>query len=469
MPPTCRSRRRPLAGGLAAGVVIAVTAGGMAAAAVMPTSRPAPPASQPASGRPDSFAGQAAADGQAAMGQAGPGSLGTSPACGAAAPGYAACQALLDGAVHWYGTAWATGAAPASRPRNSPPPAASAPASAPRAMALAPFMAADLQAAYKLPSGLLGGRQTIAIVDAYDDPNAATDLAVYRTANHLPACGAAFGCFEKVNQQGQQGGYPPANADWALEESLDVDMVSAVCPNCKIILVEATNNSLANLYAAEDEAAKLGADVISNSWDAPEFAGEAAAGAAFRHPGVPIVAASGDYGFSASVPAAYGSVIAVGGTSLYRHAGSRGWAEDDWSGDGQVAAASGCSEFAAKPPWQHDRLCGTRTVADVAAVADPATPVAVYDTFRDRGWSALGGTSVATPIIAGVYALAGNGRDIIPGAWLYAHHGSLFDVTSGFEGTSGATADCGGSYLCTAARGYDGPTGWGTPDGIGAF
>jgi hypothetical protein len=485
MASSCQSRgsrvnRRSLwsrpRGGLGTGValaVLAVTAGGFTAA---------PPAAaltaatttlaQAATGATPAASPLAAGT---ARWPATSGPLGTAQACTAPAQGYVACQALGDTSLHWYGTAWATGAPPAVSPRPAPPappapPADPGPAEAtPAGISLAPFMAADLQAAYKLPSSLLGGRQTVAIVDAYDDPDAAADLAAYRQANHLHPCDAAFECFEKVNQEGQQGDYPHPNGGWAVEESLDLDMVSAVCPNCKIILVEADNGSIANMWAAEDAAAKLGANVISNSYGAPEFAGEAAAGAAFDHPGIAIVAAAGDNGFGTEVPAAYGSVIAAGGTTLYRDASRRGWSEDAWSGDGVTATGSGCSAYIAKPAWQHDKLCGTRTVADVSAVADPATPVAIYDTDGHAGWIAVGGTSVATPIIAGVYALAGNAAAITPGAWLYAHHRSLFDVTSGFEGTPGANGDCGGSYLCTAGPGYDGPTGWGSPNGIGAF
>lgn len=327
---------------------------------------------------------------------------------------------------------------------------------------LSPYQAADLQSAYKLPSALLGERQTIAIVDAYDDPNAESDLAVYRAANNLPACTTANGCFEKVNQDGQQGDYPSSGAGtgWPLEESLDLDMASAICPNCSIILVEANSTANSDLFAAEDEAAALGASVISNSWGEDEYDGEAADCAYFDHPGIPVTVATGDSGFGAGFPAVCADVTAVGGTTLYRGDSKRGWGETAWSDSG-----SGCSAYIAKPAWQHDSLCGKRTIADVSAVADPDTPVAVYDTYNGvGGWVAVGGTSAAAPLIAGVYALAGNTASIGTGAThMYANHGDLFDVTSGSNGI------CGGSYLCTAVKGYDGPTGWGTPDGIGAF
>lgn len=450
MPPTSGNARpglRRRAHGAAVGAVLAV-------AVTAATSAAASPAASPADA--SSAAGQVPAQVMAG-GLPGPGGLGAQLACAPPAPRHAACMAIVDSSLHWNGTTWNTGAAPAARPRTAPP--AATPPSAP----LAPYMAADLQAAYRLPSALLGARQTIAIVDAYDDPSAAADLAVYRAANHLPACDASFPCFEKVNQDGQQGSYPPADPSgtggWELEASLDVDMASAICPNCKIILVEANDNSDASLAAAEDQAVKLGATVISNSWGEGEFNGETTAlGPHFQHPGVVITASSGDSGFGVIVPAALPGVIAVGGTALYPDASGRGWAETAW-----MFAGAGCSAYIAKPPWQHDKLCGKRAVADVSAVADPATPVAVYDSFGNPGWTALGGTSVGSPIIAGVYALAGNTAAITPGAWLYAHRSSLFDPASGSDGY------CGGSYLCTAGTGYDGPTGNGTPDGIGGF
>jgi subtilase family serine protease len=339
-----------------------------------------------------------------------------------------------------------------------------------------PYMAADLQAAYKLPSALLGERQTIAIVDAYDDPNAEADLAVYRQANNLPACTTGNGCFEKVNQQGQQctlqGSCPPpgAGTGWPVEESLDLDMASALCPNCRILLVEANDPDVTadNLETAENTAATLGANVISNSWGSAEYTGELAdCNTYFSHPGVAITVASGDTGFGATYPAACNTVTAVGGTTLYQDTSARGWGETAWSYDAisGEGTASGCSAYIPKPAGQHDRLCAMRTVGDTAAVADPDTPVALYDSYDGvGGWIAAGGTSVAAPLIAAVYALAGNTSSIGAGAaYLDAHHKDLYDITSGSDGS------CGGSYLCTAVKGYDGPTGWGTPDGIGAF
>jgi subtilase family serine protease len=360
-------------------------------------------------------------------------------ACPAPARGQVACLAIVD---------TNTAGRPLTRAQAT-------------AAGLHPYTAADLQSAYHLPSALLGGRQTIAIVDPFDDPNAAADLAVYRAAGHLPPCTTANGCFTKVNQRGQRGGYPAPDPGWAEEESLDLDMASAACPNCHLLLVEASTANLSNILPAADEAARLGADVISNSYGTnTEYAGENTDCQHYHHPGVAITASAGDDGFGVIFPAVCPAVTAAGGTALYRNTSARRWGETAWPGTG-----SGCSAYIPKPAWQHGPLCGTRTTADVAAVADPATPVAVYDTYGgDPGWEAFGGTSVAAPLIAAVYALAGNTATIGPGAsHLYSHHTDLYDITTGTNGT------CGGSYLCTAVNGYDGPTGWGTPHGIGAF
>jgi subtilase family serine protease len=285
-------------------------------------------------------------------------------------------------------------------------------------------------------------------------------MGVYRSQFGLPACTTANGCFRKVSQTGTTS-YPRANGGWAQEISLDLDMASAICPNCKIILVEATSNSFANLAAAEDEAVKLGATVISNSYGGSEYSSEVSDQAHFNHPGVAITVSSGDNGYGVEFPAASQYVTAVGGTTLKKDGSARGFTETVWNG-----AGSGCSAYITKPSWQKDAGCARRSVADVAAVADPNTGVSVYDSYAYRGasgWMVFGGTSVAAPVIGGVYALAGNAATINYGATSYSSATSLFDVVSGSNGT------CGGSYLCTATAGYDGPTGNGTPNGTGAF
>jgi subtilase family serine protease len=315
---------------------------------------------------------------------------------------------------------------------------------------------ADLKSAYKLPA-TGGAGQTIGIVDAYNDPNAESDLNVYRSQFGLGACTTANGCFRKVNQNGGTS-YPRGSSGWAQEISLDLDMASAICPSCHILLVEASSNSLANLGTAVNEAVTLGANVVSNSYGSSEFSSETGYDLYYNHPKIAITVSSGDNGYGVEYPAASQYVTAVGGTSLTHASSSRGWSETAWSG-----AGSGCSAFEPKPAWQKDSGCSRRTVADVSADADPNTGVSVYDTYRTGGWLVFGGTSVASPIVASVYALAGNATSVSYGSFPYSHLESLFDVTSGSNGS------CGGSYLCTAGPGYDGPTGLGTPNGSGSF
>ncbi|WUL60764.1 putative Ig domain-containing protein [Streptomyces sp. NBC_00344] len=321
----------------------------------------------------------------------------------------------------------------------------------------------DLQSAYALPSGA-GAGATVAIVDAQDDPKAEADLATYRSQYGLPACTTANGCFKKVDQNGGTS-YPTADSGWAGEISLDVDMVSAVCPQCHILLVEADSASMEDLGAAVNRAVTMGAKYVSNSYGGDEDSTDPASDASyFNHPGVAITVSSGDSGYGTEYPAASQYVTAVGGTSLSRSSGSRGWTESVWgTSSGGDGAGSGCSAYDAKPSWQHDTGCSKRTVADVSAVADPATGLAVYDSYQTSGWNVYGGTSASSPIIAGVYALAGTpSANTVPASYPYAHTSALNDVTSGANGNCG-------SYLCKAAAGYDGPTGLGTPNGVTAF
>jgi subtilase family serine protease len=322
----------------------------------------------------------------------------------------------------------------------------------------------DLQSAYTLASASAsrGSGKTVAIVDAFDDPNAAADLAVYRAKFGLPplsTCPAVTGpCFKKVNQQGVEGNYPTPDAGWSGEIALDIEMVSAICPNCNILLVEATTNYFDDLAVGVDTAAALKADAISNSYGGTEW-NPGAFDAHWTHPGIAITASTGDSGYGVQYPAASTHVIAVGGTSLKKTNTSRGWTESAWSG-----AGSGCSAYAAKPSWQRDNRCSRRTVADVSAVADPYTGVATYNTYNSSGWQVLGGTSVASPIIASVFALAGNTASINNASYLYSHSGS----TNFWDATGGSNGNC-GNYLCQGRNGFDGPTGLGTPRGTGGF
>jgi subtilase family serine protease len=322
------------------------------------------------------------------------------------------------------------------------------------------FGPADLRSAYTLPTG--GGKgRIVAIVDAYNDPNAEQDLAVYRAQYGLPLCTTANHCFKKVDQNGGTR-YPKNDPSWAQETSLDLDMVSATCPDCHILLVEANDASFTNLGKAVNTAVRLGAVAVSNSYGGAEFSSEGYYDFAYyRHPGIAITVSAGDNGYGAEFPAASRYVTAVGGTSLKRDNSPRGWSEEVWEGTG-----SGCSAYIAKPAWQKDTLCKKRTIADVAAVADPFTPVAVYDSFAYQGasgWMLFGGTSVSAPIVAGIYALAGHTQHDNYASSLYSAPNNLDDVVSGRNGL------CDDSYLCHGKAGYDGPTGLGTPDGLGAF
>jgi hypothetical protein len=312
---------------------------------------------------------------------------------------------------------------------------------------------ANLRAAYNLPASGGAGR-TIAIVDAQDDPKAEADMGAYRAQFGLPACTTTNGCFKKVNQNGVAGSYPAADTGWAGEIALDLDMASAVCPDCKILLVEASTSSMADLGAAVNTAVALGAAAVSNSYGGSEDSSTASDSAKyFNHPGVLITASSGDSGYGVSFPASSQYVTAVGGTSLVTSTGTtRGWKEGAWSG-----AGSGCSAYIAKPSWQKDTGCAKRTVADVSAVADPNTGVAVYDTYGGNGWEVVGGTSASSPIIASIYALTNHAKD--DASYDYAHTTAFYDVASGKNGS------CSGSYLCTSVAGYDGPTGLGSPNG----
>ena len=313
---------------------------------------------------------------------------------------------------------------------------------------------ADIQSAYKLSGSATG---TVAIVDAYDAPTAESDLGVYRSTFGLPACTTANGCFKKVNQTGGTN-YPRANSSWAVEISLDIEMVSATCPTCHILLVEASSNSFANLATAVNYAASVpGVVAISNSYGGSDSAETSS----YNHPGIAITASSGDSGYGIESPASYPHVIGVGGTHLVKDNSTRGWSETAWSG-----AGSGCSTLNAKPSWQTSATqCSGKAVSDVSAVADPNTGVSVYDSTSYQGlsgWEVWGGTSVASPIIASVYALSGNTAGY-PASYTWGHASGLFDVTSGSNGS------CSPAIWCTAGTGWDGPTGLGTPNGTSAF
>jgi hypothetical protein len=342
----------------------------------------------------------------------------------------------------------------------------------------------QLQSAYNLTSssGTGGTGETVAVVSAYDDPDAASDLAVYRAQFGLSACNSSTGagCVTKENEHGQATPLPPVQPNgginWEQTESVDLDMVSAICPNCHILLIETSTNQIPDLGAGENTAASSGAAFVANSWNGGEFGNEDSNDSYFNHPGVAITVASGQNlnggnGYGTTWPSSSQFVTSVGGTTLTQDTGvPRGWTETVWKGTG-----SGCSLAEAKPSWQTEddtspNGCLNRTENDVAAVADPATGVAMYDTYGtgSNGWAEAGGTSVAAPIIAAVYALAGPpSAGTYPASYPYqsGHAADLYDVTSGSNGS----CETNRQYLCNGETGYDGPTGLGTPDGTAAF
>jgi hypothetical protein len=343
----------------------------------------------------------------------------------------------------------------------------------------------QFQAAYKLTaaSAADGSGTTVAVVDAFNDPTAARDLATYRSAAGLPAL--TSGQFTQYNQTGQTSPLPataPAGDDWTLEEALDVDMVSAICPLCKIDLVEATSDSGSGLYIAEKTAATtLGAKYISNSWGGSETSSDTAADSEyFGVSGVVYTASAGDSAYSGGViyPATSPNVVSVGGTALSTSSNARGWTESVWETSSTEGTGSGCSAFDPQPAWQKSiailtAACADRVDNDVAADADPNTGAAVYDTTNGNGgWNEVGGTSESSPMIAAVFALAGNNGNGGNKAAdsIYTHTGNLYEVTGGSNGT--CTPPAADSVLCKAtgaASTYNGPTGWGTPDGLTAF
>jgi subtilase family serine protease len=363
--------------------------------------------------------------------------------CGAPAPGTASCDAIRDDLVDAQGQA------------------------APQGTTVRGYVPADIRSAYGLTSASSGGK-TVAIVDAYDDPYAEADLKVYRDQFGLPACTSAGTdpCFRKVGQTG--GAVPRANAGWSQEISLDLDMVSAACPDCKILLVEAKSASFADLSTAVNYAASQGVVAISNSYGGSD-SNTASTVQAYNHPGIAVTASSGDNGYEVESPASFPTVIAVGGTSLTKTSAGA-WTEAAWSG-----AGSGCSTLNANS-YQDETAtscAGHKATADVSAVADPNTGVAVYDSYAyqgSKGWLQFGGTSASSPIVASVYAMGtAVAPNVYPGKVTWSRwatdHTVLHDVTSGSNGTCPTITWCDAS----TKPGWDGPTGLGTPKGVAAF
>ncbi len=387
---------------------------------------------------------------------------------------------------------------------------------------------AQLASAYEYAPNEGGTGQTVAIVDAFDDPNIEKDLGTFDSNYGLPACTAADGCFKKVGQTGSTTELPKADKEgWSLEISLDVETVHGVCPNCKILLVEGNEPTDADLAAGVNEAVKLGATEVSNSYGGPE---EAADEAAYNHPGVVITASAGDGGYydwdvvtegltapeRPETPASLPTVVAAGGTSLELNENGTRKSESVWNDSGRPsheeefkqysATGGGCSTLFTAPSWQQsvpgwtNTACGTKRLDnDISAVADPYTGFDVYDSYNcgktcekggiGKGWVTIGGTSLSSPLLSALYALAGGSGGVgYPAATLYGHLGqapSLYDVTEGGNGYCDGEApgpcgepevnellgniDCEGTTACDAAIGFDGPSGVGAPKGLGAF
>jgi subtilase family serine protease len=341
----------------------------------------------------------------------------------------------------------------------------------------------ELHAAYSLPTATFpSATQTVAIVDAFNDPTAEADLGVYDKQYGLPACTTGNGCFKKLNEEGKTSPLPATEGGWATEISLDVQTVHAVCQSCKVMLVEAKSTSFSDLGAAVDTAVRLGATEVSNSYGGAEGEGYSSYNTPYDHPGTVITVSSGDCGYynegcngdteAANFPASSPDVIAVGGTTLNRSGES--WSSTVWEGGG-----SGCSIAFTAPLWQSEvanyslTACkGGRSVADVGAIANPYTGVNIYDSTVNpsgypTGWGVWGGTSLASPFVAAEFGLAGGSHGVeFPAQTLYSHIGDsndLYDVTSGHNGS------CTGASSCQARAGYDGPTGVGSPVGLSAF
>jgi subtilase family serine protease len=351
-------------------------------------------------------------------------------------------------------------------------------ASVPSCSGRPPYCPSDLRSAYRLPSS--GGTSiTVAIVDAFGYKNVAADLATYRSGMGLKPCPAGS-CFRVVNQNGNTHPLPPGSPpdnDWYGEQALDIDMVSATCPSCHILLIETQDNSGSNLFQGVQTAAAMHADIVSTSFGGSEFT---KSDPRFAVPGMLFVASSGDFGAGVQQPCAFATVVCVGGTQLKKASNSRGWSETVWNtlrlqtqcGGDCGATGSGCSSFVPVPSWQGSLGCPSgRAETDLSADASVTTPLWVYSA-HEGGWVGFGGTSAAAPMIAGIFGLAGHPSKVGGPKYVWQHRNAFFGVTKGnnIDGALGVPCPAGyPKYICTARAGYDGPTGWGTPNGLGAF
>ncbi|HLY02925.1 MAG TPA: S8 family serine peptidase [Candidatus Cybelea sp.] len=329
------------------------------------------------------------------------------------------------------------------------------------------WTATQLETAYNLTGSLgKGSGQVVAVIEAGDDPDAATTFSTYRTQYKL-----GTGTLVKYNQSGQQSNYPPNCEDygWCIETDLDIEMVAAACPKCTVYLMEA-GSSISDFETAEAEAVTLGATILSNSWICygNDDCGDSNFQNYFDTKGIAYLAASGDDAYNEiGAPSVLDTVIAVGGTQL-AESGSK-YSESDW-----IDAGAGCASGVTKPSWQHDPDCSARTDSDVSSEAGCSPAVAEYSDLYG-GWFGVCGTSVASPFTAGVIGLAGNATSLNAGESFWklkkkALKKDLHDIKTGSDGSCG-------NYLCEAGltkknggyKTYSGPGGWGSPNGISAY
>ncbi|MGE5042076.1 MAG: Ig-like domain-containing protein [Candidatus Levyibacteriota bacterium] len=310
----------------------------------------------------------------------------------------------------------------------------------------------------------------VAIVDAFHAPNIESDLNTYSTYFGIPSCTKANGCLTVVNQNGGSTLPTTVDAGWAMETSLDVEVAHAICQTCRILLVEANTNFFSDLATAVNTAASMGAVAISNSYGGSEWSGEKNYDSYYNHPGVAVTVSAGDSGYGAEFPAASPHVVAVGGTTLNLFTDLTYSSETVWNGSG-----SGCSSYEAANLWQtaltnwgSTNCFSSRAIADISADADPNTGAAIFDSTPyngQSGWWQIGGTSLSSPIIAAAYAL-GNpiGSNVTASSVLYANYNltNFHDVTSGSNGTCATN-------MCKGGIGYDGPSGLGSLQALGAF
>jgi hypothetical protein len=420
---------------------------------------------------------------------------------------------------------------------------------------------ADFAAAYHFnPDSAAAATQTVAIVDAFNDPNIVGDLNTFDANYGLPL--ETPSSFQVLGQAGSTFLPQPDTTGWSAEEALDVETVRGVCHLCKIVLLEADNDSNGSLVATVRTAVRLHATEISNSYGGPEgrHSRSAAALARIEAPyddrGAVITAATGDDGWSSwdlvndgiksaespNLPSSLPDVVSVGGTTLDLHADATRRDEKVWNNDGKAdsagnrtghdmgATGGGCSRLYKAKGWQSHIAgyartgCGRkRLAADVSADGNPQTGFDVYTSYKcgracagATGWQTIGGTSLSTPLITAMWALAGGARGVrYPALSLYGHANQaqpgLYDVTRGgnswcdkdphcaadtsrhvhrvrnpnalfFGGrVHVGTVDCAFrqhttkakrirlNHQCNASSGYDGPSGVGTPRGLTAF